>query len=60
MGLRCLKGRFISIAPRHFMADRIAYFPVDNVLLITEYESAAAYHEAARRHKEAFPRGKPE
>jgi hypothetical protein len=60
MGLRCLKGRFFSIDPRHFMADRVACFPVEKVLLITEYESMAAYQEAARRHREAFPRRKPE
>ena len=53
MGLRCFKARLANIDPRHFMSERIAYFPVDKVLLIVEFESMAAYQEAGKRHKEA-------
>ncbi len=52
-GVRCFKGRLANVDPRHFMAERIAYFPVDKVLMITEFESMAAYQEAAKRHKDA-------
>ena len=53
LGVRCLRGRLAGIDPRHFMADRVAYFPVEKVLMLVEFESFAAYEEAANRHKEA-------
>jgi hypothetical protein len=52
MGVACIRGiyRPPNKSPSHWMAGRVTYIPLENILLVTEYDSFEAYCDALKRH----------
>jgi hypothetical protein len=53
MGVACIRGIYQpNKSTSHWMAGRTTYIPLENVLLVTEYDSFDAYCDALKRHYE--------
>ena len=54
MGVPCIKGTYLHpSSTTHWLASKTMYVPLENIQMVTEYESQEAYQEALKQYYKA-------